>query len=175
MRMDLIFVLLLALSSCVNARIFYFIPEHKNWTEAQTYCRLHRTDLATADDQMDYDELLKAIPKDFTDYVWFGLYRTDGTAPWVWSDQSKSVFRSWGIGQPNNSGGAQFCVGASTTGPWNDLECTYQLASVCYTVKKRTIVRLEVKSGHQLNDPAKTEILQQVNSYKNMYSILKAY
>lgn len=122
-----------ALSSCVNARIFYFIPEHKNWTEAQTYCRLHRTDLATADDQMDYDELLKAIPKDFTDYVWFGLYRTDGTAPWVWSDQSKSVFRSWGIGQPNNSGGAQFCVGASTTGPWNDLECTYQLASVCYT------------------------------------------
>ncbi|RXN24995.1 C-type lectin -2-like protein [Labeo rohita] len=138
MRMDLIFVLLLALSSCVNARIFYFIPEHKNWTEAQTYCRLHRTDLATADDQMDYDELLKAIPKDFTDYVWFGLYRTDGTAPWVWSDQSKSVFRSWGIGQPNNSGGAQFCVGASPTGPWNDLECTYQLASVCYTDREDT-------------------------------------
>lgn len=122
-----------ALSSCVNSQVFYFIPDNMNWTEAQTYCREHYTDLATANDQMDYDELVKTVPKGFTELIWIGLYRTSGTAPWVWSDQSKSVFRLWGNGQPNNYGGKQFCAGTSLTVQWQDLECPIKYASVCYS------------------------------------------
>ncbi len=44
---------------------------------------------------------------------------------------------------------------------------------LCPTDRIKQTVRLEVKSSQNVNDPAvKTEILLQVNSYKNMYSIL---
>ncbi|KAF4111680.1 hypothetical protein G5714_008711 [Onychostoma macrolepis] len=99
----------------------------------------------------------------FTQLVWIGLYRTSGTAPWVWSDQSKSVFRLWGNEQPNNYGGKQFCTAASLTAQWQDAECPSEYASVCYLVKKIYTVRLEVKSSQNVNDPAvKKEILLQI-------------
>uniref|UniRef100_A0A671NWF7 C-type lectin domain-containing protein n=1 Tax=Sinocyclocheilus anshuiensis TaxID=1608454 RepID=A0A671NWF7_9TELE len=107
--------------SCVNSHVFYFIPDNMNWTSAQTYCRQHHTDLATVDDWTDYDELLKTLPKGFTEYIWIGLYRNNAAAPWVWSDSSKSTFSSWDVGQPNNYGGEQFSA-----------TCPIKHASVCY-------------------------------------------
>ncbi|XP_043101641.1 C-type lectin mannose-binding isoform-like [Puntigrus tetrazona] len=161
--MDFIFALLLALSSCVNSYMFYFNPDFLNWTEAQTYCRTYYTDLATTDDDVDYDDLLKTVPEGFTEGIWIGLYRTSGTAPWVWSDQSTSTFRIWGSGQPNNFGGNQFCVGTSLTGLWNDADCPTKYASVCYSEKKMDTVRLEVKSSQNMKDPAViTEVLLQI-------------
>lgn len=119
--------------SCVNCHVFYFIPDYMNWTTAQAYCRENYTDLVTANDQGDCDQLLKTVPKGFTQLIWIGLYRTGGTAPWIWSDQSKSTFRLWGSGQPNNYGGKQFCAGASPNVQWNDLECPDKYAFVCYS------------------------------------------
>lgn len=122
-----------ALSGCVNPRAFDFIPGNLAWTEAQKYCRQNHTDLASFDDQTDYNELLKTVPGDFKGQMWIGLYRKDANAPWIWSDQSNSTFRLWGSGQPNNYGGHQFCMGASLAGKWNDLECQTKTAFICYT------------------------------------------
>ncbi|ROL29812.1 L-selectin [Anabarilius grahami] len=108
------------------------------WTEAQKYCKENHTDLATIDDQMDYDELLETVPKDFKGEMWIGLYREDANAAWIWSDQSKSTFRLWGSGQPNNYGGKQFCMGTSLAGKWNDLECPTKTAFICYTDRADT-------------------------------------
>ncbi len=116
----------------MNSYVFYFIPDNMNWTEAQTYCRKHNTDLATVNDQTDLDELLKTVPKGFKDYIWIGLYRTNAKAPWVFSDGSNSLFRLWHPGQPNNYDGIQHCVYTASDGYWNDWSCTDKLAFICY-------------------------------------------
>ncbi|KAL1272095.1 hypothetical protein QQF64_031111 [Cirrhinus molitorella] len=121
---------------------FVYVPTRVNWTNAQKYCREHYTDLATTDDQADHDELLKTGGKAA---FWIGLSRTTVTGVFVWSDQSSSSFTKWRSGQPNG----QLCV---------DVEAD----------RKREIVRLEVKSSLNLNDPAvMNEILM------NMEHILK--
>ncbi|XP_073763998.1 C-type lectin LmsL-like [Danio rerio] len=165
MRADEIFVLLSALSSCVNSHLFFFISENMTWPEAQTYCRLHYTDLATANDQADYDELINAVPQDLdgSSEMWIGLYRKSANAAWIWSDKSLSKFRLWGYQQPNNYLGQQFCVGTSLDEQWNDLECTNKFPSVCYSVKKRNTARLELKSTQRVNDPVvKADILMKM-------------
>ncbi|XP_042582855.1 C-type lectin galactose-binding isoform-like isoform X2 [Cyprinus carpio] len=127
-----------------------------NWTEAQTYCRQHYTDLVTVNDQTYIDELLQSLPSGFSSMMWIGLYRTDEYFPWVWvwSDGSKALFTPWDYSQPNNVGGQQYCVCMSTKGYWSDWWCTDKLPFLCYTEKKRQMVRLEVKSSQNVNDPA---------------------
>lgn len=121
-----------ALSSSVNSYVFYFIPNNMIWTEAQTYCRKHHTDLATVNDKTDLDELLKTLPKGFKSNIWIGLYRTNAQPPWVFSDGSHSLFRPWLSGQPNNYDGIQHCVYTDPNGYWNDWTCTDQFAFICY-------------------------------------------
>uniref|UniRef100_A0A672NNW4 C-type lectin domain-containing protein n=1 Tax=Sinocyclocheilus grahami TaxID=75366 RepID=A0A672NNW4_SINGR len=124
--------LCLTILSGVNSYVFYFIPDKMTWTEAQTYCRKHHTDLATVNDQTDLDELLKTLPKGFKSNIWIGLYRMNAKAPWVFSDGSSSLFRPWISGQPNNSGGYQHCVYTDPDGYWNDWQCTDPFAFICY-------------------------------------------
>ncbi|KAK2913228.1 hypothetical protein Q8A67_001627 [Cirrhinus molitorella] len=125
---------------------FVYVPTLVNWTNAQKYCREHYTDLATIDDQADHDELLKTggMWK-----FWIGLSRTTVTGVFVWSDQSSSSFRKWRSGQPNG----QLCVNVEI-GEWFDRNCVDNVAFACYFDRKREIVRLEVKSSLNLNDPA---------------------
>ncbi|XP_016408746.1 C-type lectin galactose-binding isoform-like [Sinocyclocheilus rhinocerous] len=133
-----------------------------NWTEAQTYCRQHHTDLVTLNDQSYIDELLQSLPSGFSNLMWIGLYRTDEYSPWVWvwSDGSKALFTPWDSLQPNNVGGHQYCVCMSAKGYWSDYWCTDKLPFICYTEKKRQMLRLEVKSSQNVNDPAvKSNIL----------------
>lgn len=115
----------------MNSRVFYIIPERMSWLDAQTYCRQKHTDLATVDDQADLAELLNTFPK-LEEDMWIGLYRKTETSPWIWSDQSKSGFRFWDSGQPNNSDGNQFCVYIDPAGSWNDWECLEKMAFICY-------------------------------------------
>ncbi|XP_051501996.1 L-selectin-like [Myxocyprinus asiaticus] len=151
-------------------QLFYYVPVNMNWGEAQKYCRQHYTDLATIDSQTDVDELVKTTGTlfpgpvvDFNNLIWIGLHRADATAPWIWSDQSNSMFRSWDSGQPNNMFGKQFCAATTPDGLWNDWDCGTKYTSVCYSVRKRTIVRVEVKSSQNVNDPGMmTEILKKM-------------
>lgn len=121
-----------ALSFSVNSHLFYFISEKISWSNAQRYCRQNHIDLATVDDQEDLISLVENVPKGFNDYMWIGLYRITGTSPWIWSDQSNSMFRLWVKGQPNNSGGNQMCVQTTSAGEWNDWSCEEKLAFICY-------------------------------------------
>ncbi|KAK7177219.1 hypothetical protein R3I93_001263 [Phoxinus phoxinus] len=125
-----------------------------SWSDAQAFCRQKHTDLAIADDQTDLAELRK-ITSEFQEDTWIGLYMEPGTSSWIWSDLSNSGF---------NSGGIQFCVYTSPDGSWSGWECLEKKAFICYaTEMKRQIVRLEVKSSQNLNDPeVKKEILMKI-------------
>ncbi|XP_043101117.1 C-type lectin galactose-binding isoform-like isoform X2 [Puntigrus tetrazona] len=165
MRIGLVFVLVSALSSGVNSYKFIYVSEKMNWTDAQRYCREHHTDLATLNDQVDINIVLKSLPSDFGNLMWIGLYRTDEYIPWVWvwSDGSESFSIPWDTSQPNNVGGHQYCVCMSSKGYWSDYWCTDNLPFICYSEKKTQIVRLEVKSSQNVNDPAvKSEIMAKI-------------
>ncbi|ROL29814.1 hypothetical protein DPX16_0871 [Anabarilius grahami] len=102
-----------------------------NWTNAQKYCRQHYSDLATVDDQADHDELLKTVGMG---HVWLGLSRTTYPGPYVWSDQIRVA--------PHSQNG--FLENRT-------ISCVLKLTTVF--ARKRQIVKLEVKSSQNLNDP----------------------
>ncbi|XP_051982050.1 galactose-specific lectin nattectin-like [Xyrauchen texanus] len=171
MRIHLFFVLFSVLSLHVSSQPpkFYFIPVNMTWTTAQTYCRQHYTDLATINDQTDVSEIVKVVPKDMqSKYIWIGLYKTDAGAPWIWSDQSSFTFRWWASGQPNNYNGKQFCASTCTDGFWCDEDCSVEYTSICHKEIKTQIVRVEIKSSQNVNDPeVKKEILKKIEQKLN--------
>ncbi|XDV19501.1 hypothetical protein PO909_024966 [Leuciscus waleckii] len=148
-----------------QTHVFYFVPENMSWSEAQTHCRQHYTDLATIDDLTDHQEFLHTLRAGLgAEWIWTGLYRTDAAAPWIWSDQSKSSFRPWAIGQPNNNGGSQFCARTSLIGMFNDGECNLKYPAVCYNKRRTQTVRLMVKASQNVNDSeVKKHILSMVS------------
>ncbi|KAG1929752.1 hypothetical protein F2P79_022727 [Pimephales promelas] len=124
---------------------FVYVSKIMSWTDAQKYCRQHYTDLATVEDQEDHDQLLKTVGMG---HVWFGLFRTTSLGPFGWSDHSNSTFTRWYPGKPD----AQSCAKV-LGGFWYDSWCLYTNPFACYFDRRRQIVRLEVKSSQNPNDP----------------------
>ncbi|TNN56697.1 Macrophage mannose receptor 1 [Liparis tanakae] len=125
------------------------------WTDAQSYCREHHTDLASVRNMEEHQMIQNLIPS--STKVWIGLFRDR----WNWSDGSESLFWNWNPLEPRTSGSSETCVAAdfSADGQWEILDCKVKSAFICYTdfipVSKRVVkVRLERSSSSlDLNDP----------------------
>ncbi|XP_034404962.1 macrophage mannose receptor 1-like [Cyclopterus lumpus] len=133
-----------------------------NWTEAQSYCREHHTDLALVRNMEENQMVQSLVPS--KGRVRIGLF----TDPWKWSDGSDSSFRNWNPLEPREPGGSsEICVAAdfSADGRWETLDCNVKSAFICYSdvvpVSKRVVkVRLEKRSSSlDLNDPVVMEDL----------------
>ena len=107
---------------------FVFVNITMTWTEAQSFCRDHHTDLARARNMAENQEINNKIPAG--ERVWIGLYRN----AWGWSDGSESWFRYWNTGEPNDSGNEGKCAAADmkNSGKWEDWSCDIKRAFVCY-------------------------------------------
>ncbi|XP_010774002.1 C-type mannose receptor 2-like isoform X2 [Notothenia coriiceps] len=97
------------------------------WTEAQSYCREHHTDLASVRnlaENQQIDELLTGGGKH-----WIGLYRDS----WKWSDGSNSSFKYWADYRPKHRA-LKVCVAAAfdNSGKWEDLDCGVEKPFICY-------------------------------------------
>uniref|UniRef100_A0A8P4G5L8 C-type lectin domain-containing protein n=1 Tax=Dicentrarchus labrax TaxID=13489 RepID=A0A8P4G5L8_DICLA len=105
-----------------------FVPNNNlmTWTEAQSYCREHHTDLATVRNMAENQKVSELVPSGQD--IWIGLYRD----PWKWSDGSTSSFRYWRPMEPN--GPNELCVAAdfSHSGRWEDWNCDQKRAFICY-------------------------------------------
>ncbi|KAK9514704.1 hypothetical protein VZT92_025400 [Zoarces viviparus] len=148
-------------SVCVDVRglseTFVLITNRMTWTEAQSYCREHHTDLASVRNMVDNQKILNLVPSSY--YVWIGLFR-DG---WKWSDGSDSSFRNWKTapqGLSNTCAAADF----SANGRWEDLNCDVTRAFICYSVApvSMQVIKLRVRKSNSsldLNDAVVMEDL----------------
>ncbi|MBN3322744.1 CLC4K protein, partial [Atractosteus spatula] len=111
---------------------YFLVAQSKNWTEAQTFCREHYTDLTRVRSQSE-NELVRVTAGGRE--VWIGLF----TNPWKWSDGDVSTFRPWYEGEPSNYGGIESCgtvnLQGSARGSWNDYYCNTTYAFFCYSGK----------------------------------------
>uniref|UniRef100_A0A4W6CGU0 C-type lectin domain-containing protein n=1 Tax=Lates calcarifer TaxID=8187 RepID=A0A4W6CGU0_LATCA len=93
------------------------------WYEAQTFCRVKYTDLATVNNMDDENKLVATLGSHVA-HAWIGLRKGGGTGRWMWSDGSGIAhFTNWGDGEPNNVEGNEWCAEMSEKETWNDLSC----------------------------------------------------
>nr|XP_033944114.1 C-type mannose receptor 2-like [Pseudochaenichthys georgianus] len=125
------------------------------WTEAQSYCREHNTDLASVRNLTESQQIDDLLPVGGYRY-WIGLYRDS----WKWSDGSSSSFKYWAENKPDLRA-LKVCVAADfdNSGKWEDLDCGLEKPFICYKsvvpVSMQVIkVRVEKPNGVDLNDPA---------------------
>ncbi len=121
------------MSFCFKASTgFVRVPEGKNWTDAQKYCREKHTDLASVRNESDNKQIQTIINQNpsSSKQAWIGLYKF-----WAWSDNSTASFTHWKSGEPN-IGAKQDSICTSTDmsngGQWIDVYCTDSYPFVCY-------------------------------------------
>ncbi|XP_059188379.1 lactose-binding lectin l-2-like [Centropristis striata] len=108
---------------------FILTNDSMTWTEAQSYCREHHTDLSSVRNQAENQEVQELVPGG-GGAVWIGLFRDS----WKWSDGSNSSSRYWVTGQPDNwNGMTQDCAVAdfSSSGGWWDENCDLKHPFIC--------------------------------------------
>ncbi|XP_073325708.1 C-type mannose receptor 2-like [Pagrus major] len=119
---------------CMDVRglkvTFVLIETLMTWTEAQSYCRDHHTDLASVRNTAENQKVKDLVPSG--QLAWIGLFRDS----WKWSDGSNSSFRYWDQTEPNNAGGIEACVIAhlGRDGKWFDVPCDLKKPFVCYSL-----------------------------------------
>lgn len=135
-------------SSCSRfpLRTYYYINSEMTWANAQHYCRVHYTDLATFESK---DDISRAKLASSDSWLWIGLKDDpkswkeamgNDTNSWRWSatgEMSKTGYQNWGVSEPNNHAGKESCVFMASSGVWLDASCRGLRGSVCYSGKKR--------------------------------------
>ncbi len=116
------------MSFCFKASTgFVPVPEKKNWTDAQKYCREKHTDLASVRNESENNQIQNMLTDNT---VWIGLHRL-----WVWSDNSTASFTHWKSGEPNigaNRNSICTSTDMSDGGRWTDELCSKPHPFVCY-------------------------------------------
>ncbi|XP_035771599.1 putative C-type lectin domain family 20 member A [Neolamprologus brichardi] len=114
-------------------KTYYLIEELKNWTQAQSYCRSHYTDLASGLDQVDGEELTMMKKKRDPSNAWIGLFKDS----WRWSDGNDSSFRYWDMQLFNDKQSSKTCAMTllNRSGKWSSDECGKEKPFFCYDDK----------------------------------------
>ena len=108
---------------------YVFVRERLTWSDAQSYCRLHHTDLVMVRNSTE-DQQINAISGS---YVWIGLSRARWG--WSWSDGSSSSFSYWAPGMPEGKDRrVPHClqVVQGLGGRWNDEPCSDTRPFFCH-------------------------------------------
>ncbi|KAL7825350.1 hypothetical protein AOLI_G00325570, partial [Acnodon oligacanthus] len=118
-------------------RQYHFVRESRSWAEAQSFCRLTYTDLATVDNVTDMSRLLESVDSTYNGSAWIGLY-DDPKNSWRWSledpqfyKEGEKDFRSWVTALSDISKREPVCV-IFERGIWHIYPCETPLSFVCF-------------------------------------------
>ncbi|XP_056605107.1 C-type mannose receptor 2-like isoform X2 [Triplophysa dalaica] len=140
---------------------FVFVNISMSWHKAQSYCRQHYTDLAVIQNQTENQVLTLKMSREGIRDLWIGLFRDS----WKWSDEINVVDVSsinWMTGQPDFTGVNQPCGVIRPDGLIDDQLCSNTFPFICKTPEtKKQIVRFELTSCQNVNDPAVMETILQ--------------
>ncbi|XP_053346717.1 putative C-type lectin domain family 20 member A [Clarias gariepinus] len=119
----------------------------KSWYDAQSYCRLHYTDLASIKNTAE-NSFIGGLSGGCN---WFGL----GRDPWKWSDQTTDVSMiTWLPGDKNDYLQNKSC-GYFSNNQATVAQCSDKMPFYCYEFSKQEqIIRVKVNSSQDVNDPA---------------------
>ncbi|KAK0133969.1 Macrophage mannose receptor 1 [Merluccius polli] len=117
-------------------KLYHFVDQKMNWTDAQRHCREQFDDLATVDNL----EELKRLQESKSGFnnvgkVWIGLY--DDLNRWQWSHGNQDYkmgqhYGNWRPGEPDYKNGKENCtMMTKSTGQWVDSACNLPLSAVC--------------------------------------------
>uniref|UniRef100_A0A3P9BEL9 C-type lectin domain-containing protein n=1 Tax=Maylandia zebra TaxID=106582 RepID=A0A3P9BEL9_9CICH len=115
-----------------HSREYHFVNQPMTWTEAQSYCREHFTDLVTIYNS-DINQLLLSMSPRIDAFAWIGLY--DDRYSWKWSMEGKLFYPN------NNPNFVEYCVSFHLiSGKWSDGMCSGKVRFFCFTgeVYKKT-------------------------------------
>ncbi|KAK2913214.1 hypothetical protein Q8A67_001613 [Cirrhinus molitorella] len=135
---------------------YVFVDQKMNWSDAQTFCRQKHTDLVSIRNQDENQQVRDLVP--LGTLVFIGLFKDY----FRWSDNSWSSFRSWSVGEPDDSGA---CVEQrlSDINTWADQNCDESRPFICQDGEKMQILRVNLKSVQNVNDPVmKVSIMKQI-------------
>ncbi|XP_055046075.2 uncharacterized protein [Misgurnus anguillicaudatus] len=144
-----------------NADRFVFIPQNKSQADALTYCTKYHTSLAIILNQTENDLLVNMMVG--YDKAWIGMFKDS----WRWSDKTdiNELTLKWSAGQPDMTGAYPLCV-ATTFDGFDDRFCPETLPFFCLRHSKNKIMRVELKSSQNPNDPAVMENILQLIKQK---------
>ncbi|KAF3837324.1 hypothetical protein F7725_004788, partial [Dissostichus mawsoni] len=110
---------------------YHLINGSLTWYEAQSFCTLKYTDLATVNNVSDKNDLGNTLGSHVT-YIWIGL-RRGNTRRWMWSDgRGPAHYTRWNVGEPSSGGVSEPCGEMTVGGTWNDIPCGYGKDFACY-------------------------------------------
>uniref|UniRef100_A0A3Q4I507 C-type lectin domain-containing protein n=1 Tax=Neolamprologus brichardi TaxID=32507 RepID=A0A3Q4I507_NEOBR len=122
----------------------------KTWTEAQSYCREHFTDLVTIYNS-NINQLLLSMTPRINALVRIGLY--DDRYSWKWSMEEKLLyvgitheFLIWANGQPDCVNAKEYCVALQGQTQMNDRPCGDSYPFLCYNSSTSYILVMESRS-----------------------------
>uniref|UniRef100_A0A3B4DTA1 C-type lectin domain-containing protein n=1 Tax=Pygocentrus nattereri TaxID=42514 RepID=A0A3B4DTA1_PYGNA len=104
---------------------FVLINSNITWTQAQTYCSQHHTNLASIHNAQEQQQVLNIVGNSTS--AWFGLISGQ------WSDEGFSTFRYWANEHALDSISIEKCAAMmSDSGKWTPSQCNLQNPFVCY-------------------------------------------
>uniref|UniRef100_A0A3B4U9P7 C-type lectin domain-containing protein n=1 Tax=Seriola dumerili TaxID=41447 RepID=A0A3B4U9P7_SERDU len=115
-----------------QSRRYVHQPRQVTWSEAQTYCREHHTDLATFTNMHELDAAQSLYSSQLKS--WIGLQR-DNNDPdvWRWSDGRSDNFTHWNVNsnEPNGLYNNENCAVMKSSW-WFDVPCNLKFTFLCY-------------------------------------------
>uniref|UniRef100_A0A3Q4GUF8 C-type lectin domain-containing protein n=1 Tax=Neolamprologus brichardi TaxID=32507 RepID=A0A3Q4GUF8_NEOBR len=103
---------------------FIYVNVSETWKNAQSYCRVKHTDLASVRNQSENEQLKMMLINSPT---WIGLYRNS----WMWSDGSAYSFPNWAPNKPLSDD--NYSCGTIFLEKWHNSACNGYNYFLCYT------------------------------------------
>ncbi|KAK2865751.1 hypothetical protein Q7C36_001807 [Tachysurus vachellii] len=134
---------------------YIFISTALTFPDAQSYCRQHYTDLASA----TTTEENTIVKQTAMTNAWFGLSRDI----WMWSDRNTFSTFSWLRGSPWGVQSNENC-GTFINGLVDAAQCSNTMPFFCLRdFTKKKIIKIKIRSNQDLNDSAMmAAILQKI-------------